>query len=60
MQNSEKDNDEYFINIIQKTPHVERLARRLREEGFPSIDEVSGRCSLHMIFSGHFFVYESP
>jgi hypothetical protein len=41
MINSETDNDEYFINIIQKTPYVEDLARQLNEKGFPSIDEVS-------------------
>jgi hypothetical protein len=46
MQNSEKD--EYFLNIIQKTPHVEGLARHLRLRGFPSINEVS-ECTLYMI-----------
>jgi enoyl-[acyl-carrier-protein] reductase (NADH) len=55
MQNSKIDKDEFFINIIQKTPNVEHLVNSINifntEEGedeFLSIDEVSIKRTLHM------------
>jgi hypothetical protein len=55
MQNSAMGKDEFFINIIQKTPHVEDLAKSINsvnidrikngEQRFPSIDEVSILCT---------------
>jgi hypothetical protein len=59
MQNSKMDKDEFFINIIQKTPNVEHLVNSINifnpgEDEFLFIDEVSIKRTLHMQCFGHF------
>jgi hypothetical protein len=43
MEYSEKYEEEYFVNIIQKTPHMEELAKKLEEHGFPPFNVVSDK-----------------
>jgi hypothetical protein len=57
MPMSAMDKDKFFMNIIQKTPHVEDLAKSINsvniEQKFPSIDEVSIMRTVHMKCFGH-------